>query len=95
MRTLAEGVKLTDQVLTQIVVRAAEDVSGVKVKRPRRHLDVDVGGGEARVTLDLTVEHGTVLPDAGRAVQDKVADALGTMCGVRVRSVDVNIEGVA
>jgi len=95
MKTLANGVKVTDSALTQIVVRAAESVEGVKVRRPRRHLDVDLAAGDARVTLGLTVEHGRVLPEAAREVQQRVADALGTMCGVNVRSVDVEIEGIA
>jgi len=94
VRTLADGIKVTDSALTQIVLRAAETVDGVKVRRPRRHLDVDLAAGEARVTLDVTVEYGTVLPDAARTVQQRVADALGTMCGVNVRSVDVNVEAV-
>ena len=95
MKTLADGVKATDAALAQIVIRAAETVEGVRVKRPRRHLDIDIGGGEARVILDLTVEYGHVLPDAARSVQHRVADALGTMCGLTVRSVDVNVEDVA
>ena len=95
MRTLAPGIRVTDSALTQIVLRAAEGVEGVRVKRPRRHLEVDIAAGEARVSLDLTVEYGRVLPDAARDVQQRVADALGTMCGLTVRSVDVNVEGVA
>jgi uncharacterized alkaline shock family protein YloU len=94
VKTLSGGVKVTDAVLTQIVVRAAETVGGVKVKRPKRHLEVDLAAGEARVSLDLTIRHGTVIPEAARAVQDRVADALGTMLDVRVRSVDVNVAGV-
>jgi uncharacterized alkaline shock family protein YloU len=53
-----------------------------------------LAAGEARVSLDLTIRHGTVIPEAARAVQDRVADALGTMLDVRVRSVDVNVAGV-
>ena len=94
MRTLADGVRVTDSALTQIVVRAAEAVDGVKVRRPRRHLEIDLAAGDARVTLDLTVEYGLVLPEAAQAVQQRVADALGTMCGVNVRSVDVNVEAI-
>ena len=94
MRTLADGIRLTDQVVAQIVVRAAEGVAGVKVKRPRRHLDVDIAGGEGRVSIDVTVAHGTVIPVAALDVQHRVADAVGTMCGVTVRSVDVNVEAV-
>jgi len=95
MRTLADGIRVTDAALTQIVVRAAESVDGVKVRRPRRHLDVDIAAGDARVSLDLSVAYGRVLPDAAREVQNRVADALGTMCGVSVRSVDVNVEAVS
>jgi uncharacterized alkaline shock family protein YloU len=95
MKTLANGIKVTDSALTHIVVRAAETVDGVKVRRPRRHLDVDLAAGDARVTIDLTVAYGRVLPDAAQAVQERVAEALGTMCGVNVRSVDVNIEAIA
>jgi len=95
MRTLADGVRVTDSALTQIVVRAAESVDGVKVRRPRRHLDVDVAAGDARVSLDLTVAYGLVLPDTAREVQNRVADALGTMCGVNVRAVDVDVEAVS
>ena len=94
MRTLAHGIKVTDAALTQIVVRAAETVDGVKVRRPRRHLEVDLAAGDARVTLDLAVQYGLVLPEAAREVQARVAEALGTMCAVNVRSVDVNVEAV-
>jgi uncharacterized alkaline shock family protein YloU len=95
MKTLANGIRVTDSALTQIVVRAAETVDGVKVRRPRRHLEVDLEAGDVRVTLDLSVAHGRVLPEAARAVQQHVADALDSMCGVNVRSVDVNIEAIA
>jgi uncharacterized alkaline shock family protein YloU len=95
VRTLADGVRVTDTALTQIVVRAAESVDGVRVRRPRRRLDVDIAAGDARVALDLSVAYGRVLPDAAREVQHRVADALGTMCGVSVRSVDVNVEAVS
>jgi uncharacterized alkaline shock family protein YloU len=92
--TLTDHVDITDGALTQIVVRAAEAVAGVRVKRPKRHLGVDIAGGEARVSIDVTVAHGTVIPVAALDVQHRVADAVGTMCGVTVRSVDVNVEAV-
>ena len=95
MKTLGDGTKVTDSAVTHIVVRAAETVEGVKVKRPRRHLDVDLAAGDARVQLGLTVAYGHVLPEAARAVQSRVAEALGTMLAVRVRSVDIDIKGVA
>jgi uncharacterized alkaline shock family protein YloU len=94
MKTLANGIKVTDSALTQIVVRAAEQVDGVRISRPRRHLDIDIAAGDARVTLELNVVYGRVIPDAAREVQQRVADALAAMCGLNVRSVDVNVEAV-
>ena len=92
MTTLAPGVEVTDSAVTQIVVRAAQGVAGAHVRRPRRHLGVEIAGGSARVDLELTVDYGTVLPDVARDVQERVAAALGTMCGVTVSAVNVVVE---
>jgi uncharacterized alkaline shock family protein YloU len=92
MRTLAPGIKVTDAALTQIVVRAAEGVAGARVRRPRRHLDIEIDDGSARVALELAVDFGMVLPEVARDVQARVAAALGTMCSVSVSAVDISIE---
>lgn len=92
MKTLAPGVKVTDSAVTQIVVRAAEGAEGARVRRPKRHLDVDIDGDSASVELELTVDYGKVLPDVVRDVQERVAAALGTMCGVTVMAVNVSVE---
>lgn len=92
MKTLAAGVRVTDNALTQIVVRAAESVDGVRVRRPRRRVDVEIGNGRARVNLELAIVYGNVLPEAARDVQAEVADALGRMCDVAVDAVDVSVE---
>ena len=42
--------------------------------------------------LELAVAYGRVLPEAARAVQERVADALAGMCGVVVDAVDVSVE---
>jgi uncharacterized alkaline shock family protein YloU len=78
--------------LAQIVQSAAESVDGVRVRRPRRALELDVTGGRARVALELRVRYGLVLPELARAVQQRVADALGTMCALEVEAVDVAVE---
>jgi uncharacterized alkaline shock family protein YloU len=92
MKTLAPGVKVTDAAVTKIVVRAAEGVEGARVRRPKRHLGVEIDGGNASVELELLVDYGKVLPDVARDVQERVGAALGTMCGVTVTSVDVSVE---
>ena len=92
MKTLAPGVKVTDAAVAQIVVEAAEVVEGARsggrvVISPSRS-----SAGSARVELELTVAYGKVLPDVAREVQERVAAALGTMCGVTVTAVDVSVE---
>ena len=94
VRTDAGAVSISPGALSQLVVRAAESVDGARVRRPRRGLQIELGGGSARVTLELAVRRGVVLPEVARAVQDSVAGALETMCEVRVDAVDVSIEEV-
>ena len=92
MKVLGPDVKVTDGALTQIVVRAAEGVGGVRVRRPRRKAAIEVEGTHARLDLSLAIAYGKVLPDVARDVQQEVADALERMCGLAVDAVDVSVE---
>src|SRR5260370_34456774 len=91
----AEGTStVSPSALAGLVVQAAESVDGVQVRRRRRRLDIDVALGEARVRLELTARYGLVLADVAREVQERVADALVTMCGVRIGGGDISVEEV-
>ena len=83
-------VTVTDAALEQLVHTAAELVDGVRVRR--RHTEIAIEGAGAHVALELAVTYGRVLPEAARSVQEHVASALGTMCGVDVTAVDVSVE---
>ena len=83
---MKDGVTITDAALAQIVVGAAEQVEGVRVRR-RRGVEPQSG----RVNLAVSARYGAVLPDLARDVQARVAEALAGMCDLRV-SVDVSIE---
>jgi uncharacterized alkaline shock family protein YloU len=87
-------ITVTPSALAGLVIQAAEAVDGVQVRRGRRRLDIDVTLSEARVRLELSARYGLVLPEAAREVQERVADALATMCAVRVGSVDISVEEV-
>jgi uncharacterized alkaline shock family protein YloU len=87
-------ITVTPSALAGLVIQAAEAVDGVQVRRGRRRLDIDVALGEASVRLELSARYGLVLPDVARDVQERVADALVTMCAVRIGSVDVSVEEV-
>ncbi len=80
--------------LTELVAQAAETVDGATVRRGRRRLEVELEDGRARVRLELAVRYGTSLPELARAVQQRVADALTTMCRVEVDAIDVSVEEV-
>ena len=90
----AGTITVTPPALAGLVIQAAESVDGVQVRRGRRRLDVDIALGEASVRLELTARYGLVLPEVVREVQQRVADALATMCAVRIGSVDVSVEEV-
>jgi uncharacterized alkaline shock family protein YloU len=79
-------VTIADAAWVRIVVHAAEQVDGVRVRRRGVERDGD------RITVQVAAPYGTVLPDAARAVQAQVAEAVHTMCGVDPSSVDVAVE---
>ena len=78
--------------LERLIAAAAERVGGVRVRRPRRNVDVSIADGGATVTLHLAARYGTVLPMVAEAVQREVVSALRQMCALEVRSVDVAVE---
>jgi uncharacterized alkaline shock family protein YloU len=84
---LAPGIELADAAFAALVVRAAQGVEGVRVRRPRK-LELD---GE-RLELALAARLGLVLPELARDVQARVHEAVETMCGIRLASVEVAIE---
>ena len=92
--TNAEGtVSITSPALGRAVAAAAETVDGVRVRRPRRGIDLAISGGRARVSLVLAARHGVVLPDAARSVQERVAAALEATIGLG-STVDVTVEEI-
>ena len=93
-RTDLGRIAVSPAALRRVVTRTAEQVDGVRVRRQRRSPRVEVSGGAARVTVGLAVRRGTIVPDAARAVQACVADAVGSMLEVRVEAVDVAVEDV-
>jgi uncharacterized alkaline shock family protein YloU len=93
LRAADGSISVTPGALASIVRRAAESVDGARVRR-RRGLEVRVADGNAQVELALAAPYGVVLPDLARAVQERVADALASMCALSV-AVDVTIEELA
>jgi uncharacterized alkaline shock family protein YloU len=87
-------IAVTSTVLANLVCQAAEEVDGVRVRRGRRRLEIDVSGDGARVRLELAARYGKVLPEVALRVQENVSDALTTMCKVTIDGIDVSVEEV-
>jgi uncharacterized alkaline shock family protein YloU len=89
----ADGtITVPSDVLSEIVARSVGRVDGVRLRRRRRGIDVDVTDGRARVSLELAVRFGLVLPEVARQVQEEVGAALRALCGLEPEAVDVSIE---
>lgn len=93
IESAAGRVVVTGAALSGHAVRAAETVDGVRVKRPRRGLDIAVAEGPVHVEARVSVASGAQLPVTGELVQQAIASALGRATGRSV-TVDVVIEGL-
>jgi uncharacterized alkaline shock family protein YloU len=86
-------IRIEGDALAGLVITAAELAEDVRVRRPRRGLDVSVTDGTARVEVELAARYGAVLPSVAREVQSNVADALLSSAGLPA-AVDVSIEAL-
>jgi uncharacterized alkaline shock family protein YloU len=58
----------------------------------RRGLEVELEDGRARVSLELVIRLGLILPDVAREVQEQVGEALRSICGLELEAVDIAVE---
>lgn len=86
------SVSISEAALQQIVAQAVESVGGARLRRRRRRVALELDCGHLRAGLELGVAYGRVLPDVARTVQERVAEALRSMCGLVVDAVDVSVE---
>ena len=87
----AGSITVSAAALARLVVLAAEQVDGARLRRVRRGLDVRFADGRASVTLELSVRHGLVLPELAGQVQERVASTVSETCDVEVDAVDVAV----
>lgn len=83
---------ITPLALSGLVRQAAESVAGVRVRRPKRAVEIEADAG---LRVAVAIEAGTdgPLPATGQSVQSAVASALEVTTGHRP-VVDVTIEAV-
>ena len=84
-------ITLTAAALTELVAGAARSVDGVRLRRPRRAVEVRHADGRASVSIELGATPAEPLPGLARAVQERVGEALAQVTGLEVERVDVEI----
>lgn len=97
---------ISADVLFGIVQLALEDVEGVRPIQPPARVGEILGGRRGRgiaverdgddvwVDLTLAATYGKVIPEVAKAAQNSVRDAVASMTGLTVRSVNVAVEDV-
>jgi uncharacterized alkaline shock family protein YloU len=85
------SITLTAAALTELVASAARSVDGVRLRRPRRAVEVRHADGRASVSLELGATPAASLPGVARSVQERVGEALAQATGLEVERVDVEI----
>lgn len=97
---------LSQDVLYGIAQLALEGVDGVTPSTPPARMGEILGGRRSkgiqiervddavRVTLTVCVDYGLRVPEVARRAQEVVREAIGSMTGLRVDTVDVVVESV-
>lgn len=89
-------VNINEEVITAIALAAVKDVEGVvALKNDKKAIRVELGEQEVGVECNLTVLYGHSVVGIAKNVQNGVANAIESMTGLKVRSVDVNVSGIA
>ena len=103
-------IKIADDVVAVIAGVAVSEVSGVSSmaggfaggitevlsgkKNLSKGIKVEVGDKEAKIDVNIIVEYGIRIPDVAFEIQNRVKKAVETMTGLKVREVNVHVQGV-
>lgn len=69
-----------------------EAISGKK--NYTKGVKVDINDNKVKIDLNIIVEYGARIPEVAFEIQTKVKKSVETMTGLKVSSVNVNIQGV-
>ena len=69
-----------------------EAISGKK--NYSRGIKVDVDEKDVKIDVNIIVEYGARIPEVAFEIQTKVKKSVETMTGLKVREVNVNVQGV-
>ena len=103
IKTTAPGtVKIADEAVAVIAGAAAleaEGVAGLAGHSGKKHVpkgvSVLIEGGEVKLSVEITVKHGTKVQEVSREVQQKIKAAVENMTGLNVTQANVTIGAVS
>ncbi len=102
-------VKISEEVVATIASIATDEVTGVAQIVGAKHSNLMGGGRKTpgkgiKITLDpqegaviemaILVEYGNVLVDVAESIQANVRKSVENMTGIKVKEINVNVEGV-
>ncbi|WP_409227540.1 Asp23/Gls24 family envelope stress response protein [Gudongella sp. SC589] len=103
------SIQISNEVIATIAGTAAMEVEGVVgmssnlaggisellgKKNPGKGVKVEIRDKEVTVEMHLTLEYGAKLNDVGLKVQEETKRAIETMTDLKVKEVNVHIEGI-
>ncbi len=98
--------ELSPDALYGIAQLALDGVEGVRTVTPPTRVGEFLTGRRAKgiliereedavsISLNVSITYGLRVPEVARAAQLAVREAVGSMTGLQVRSVDVHVEGI-
>lgn len=102
-------VQIADEVVGSIAALAATEIEGVAslagnftkeiagrfgVKNPGKGVKVDIAGNSVFLDMSLQLLYGYSIPKVSKAVQDRAAQAVENMTGLKVEEVNVKVTGI-
>jgi len=105
-----EGIKISNDVVASIAGIAVSEVPGVYgmaggiaggisevfggKKNLSKGIKVEVGEKETKIDVNIIVEYGVRIPDVAFEIQNRVKKAVETMTGLKVSSININVQGI-
>lgn len=86
--------KIADDVIATIAGLAISDQKGIeRAAKKNKNKGIAIRTEEGRVVceVELSIVHGTRIPELASEVQEKIKTAVETMTGLEVKQVNVNI----
>ena len=111
IKTEQEGIQISNDVIAVIAGVAVSEVNGVAgmaggfaggitevlsgKKNLAKGIKVDATETEAKIDVNIIVEYGSRIPDVAFEIQNRVKKAVESMTGLKVKEVNVHVQGVS